>query len=70
MPNLGKIIEDESERKRSIERMLSDNYARVEVRANHGIRDQGELQTRVCAAPFEANQDDERTAAFGQMLGV
>ncbi len=69
MANLEKILQDQSERKRSIDRMLGEAYARDEVKCNHGIKDQGELQQRVCAPSFEADSDTERTASFEGLLG-
>lgn len=69
MANLNTVHQDPAERKRSVDRMMGETYARAEVKCNHGIKDQGELQARVCAPSFEANGDAERTATFEGMLG-
>lgn len=69
MPNLETVINNPEERKSSIHRMMGGTFGRAEVRSNHGIKNQQELQDRLCAPPFEAGAEDERTAAFTEMLG-
>ncbi|MBF0167461.1 MAG: hypothetical protein HQL45_07495 [Alphaproteobacteria bacterium] len=68
MPNLAKVQQDPKELKASIDRMLGDKYARHVVRSNHGLKTPEELQGVICATPYEADSDDERSKSLGELL--
>lgn len=67
MPNLGMVLDDVEELRRSLDPMTGTDYPRGHVRINHGIRNVVELQARVCQPPFDAG-DVEAIQAVDHMI--
>jgi hypothetical protein len=67
MPNLERVVNDPDELRRSIARMSGSEYARGDVRFNHGICSPEEMQALVCQPPYKADDLPELQAAFEEM---